>query len=84
MTRSDAAYKALYTPLRTDYYSFTSSWSGTLAAHAPKAFASETTLWLNGVSTDRTGYLKVRLGNLRAARLYLIHVIALGADTAIG
>jgi hypothetical protein len=31
MTRSDAAYKALYTPLRTDFYSFTSSWSGSLA-----------------------------------------------------
>ncbi len=116
MARSDDAYKALYAPLRTDYYSFTSSWSGALAApgtsylysmpsrevrvmsnhtspptpqptptpQAPKAFASETTLWLNGVSTNRTGYLKVSLGNLRAARLYLIHVIALGADTEIG
>lgn len=52
---------------------------------AAKQYGSQTILWLNGVSTNRSGYARISLPtNIPANRLYLVHIIALGDRGEIG
>jgi hypothetical protein len=52
---------------------------------APRVYASQTAVWLNNLTTNSIGSLKLSLaGELEPDRLWLVHVIAVGPRGEIG